>query len=337
MRIIITWIVLFSGLSLLKGQEHKFTYCDNVPAWDDFVLDTSFDASQESVLVVTNRPYMPEYVTFLPNEIAEWRKVSYFLAYCKNERWHLKKIDNLQEGLKTFRSEKDILLFVHGHGKDFTSSLSRSYQVKHRYSANTIVFDWPSYNNNFNKSLSRVRRCGENFHNLLLQLETYRKVSPNEQKMSIMAHSLGNYFLTHMVVNGNNQYMNEPFIDNVIMNAAAVKSKGHNEVLEQIEFAKRLYVLTNESDRVLRGAHLLMSGKMLGNVSILPIANNAEYIYFDLVAGKQHTYFAGYHEFEYSNSTIFIIYNTLIHGNKLILTDSTRFLPLNDGQYKVLP
>ena len=40
-------------------------------------------------------------------------------------------------------------------------------------------------------------------------------------------------------------------------------------VLSRVRIQDRLYVLSNANDRVLRGAQLLTSGKMLGNLVVL--------------------------------------------------------------------
>jgi hypothetical protein len=66
------------------------------------------------------------------------------------------------------------------------------------------------------------------------------------------------------------------------MNSAAVRSKEHGEVISQITMQENLYVILNNNDKVLKGAHLITAGKMLGNMVIEPLAT-----------GTQHTYFAG--------------------------------------------
>ncbi len=221
------------------------------------------------------------------------------LASCEGGNWQMYPVTDIFTGLDKINDGSDILLFVHGHGKNLPMVLTRANQIQTRYDVSLVVFDWPSYNSNFNKSLTNVRKCGENFYNLLLQMKQYREEKfEADQQLSMMLHSLGNYFLTHMVLNGNNQYLEEKIFDNIIMNAAAVKSKDHGELISQIRIQDRMYIALNNKDRVLRGAHLLMSGKMLGNQALDPLASNASYMDFSSVAGSEHTYFAGYHQFE---------------------------------------
>jgi hypothetical protein len=150
------------------------------------------------------------------------------------------------------------------------------------------------------------------------------------QHLSMLLHSLGNYFLSHMVVNGNSQYMQDKIFDNIIMNAPAIRSKEHGEVLSRVRIQDRLYVLYNANDRVLRGAQLLTSGKMLGNLVIPPRAPNATYVDFTRVAGSEHTFFTGYHAFEYDLPAMPYFFNTVMGGGEVDFSDTDLFAP-GDG------
>jgi hypothetical protein len=297
--------------------------------WDCVVVtDSPLPENVEKFLIITNRPYIadaPDGQIF-PNEISEFRKVTYMLAACDGEKWLLNRVNDFMAGITAVDNGRDILLFVHGHGKSFPAVLTRGSQISDKYAVSMILFDWPSFNSNFNKSLSRVRRCSENYYNLLLQLQEYRSCYMHpDQHLSMLLHSLGNYFLTHLVVNGNNQYIDEKIFDNIIMNSAAVRSKEHGRVLSEIGMQENLYVIFNNKDKVLKGAHLLTTGKMLGNVVIQPLAAGATYIDFTLVAGTQHTYFAGYHQFEFDLPAFEQVFDTAFHGGRVDLSNPKMF------------
>jgi hypothetical protein len=306
---------------LLAAQSPGFGPCSQTVGWERIrVTPEDLSDAPGTILVITNRSYTPgpAGTELFPNDIAEYRKVSYFLAACEGGSWNLRQVEDLFSGLRAIDRGGDFLLFVHGHGKTMPPVLTRANQIRERYGVSVVVFDWPSFHSNFNKSLSRVRRCGENYYNLLLQLKHYRDLEMEEgQHLSMLLHSLGNYFLTHLVVNGNNQYLHEVIFDNIIMNAPAVRAKEHGEVLSQIRMQDRLYVTLNERDRILRGAHLLTSGRMLGNLVMEPLADNTTYVDFSCVAGMQHTYFAGYHGFEFELPAFEQFYMTAIHGGQV--------------------
>lgn len=327
--LVLALIFVLIVTSTMRGQENEFSPCSSPVDWDRvLVSDAPLPEGAEKFLIITNRPYIadaPKGKVF-PNEVSEYRKVTYLLAACDGEKWLLNPVEDFTEGMTAIDNGRDILLFVHGHGKAFPSVLTRGHQIADRYDVSMILFDWPSFNSNFNKSLSRVRRCGENYYNLLLQIQEYRSSNLQaKQHISMFLHSLGNYFLTHLVVNGNNQYLDGKIFDNIIMNSAAVRSKEHGEVISQLRMQENLYVIHNNNDKILRGAHLLTVGKMLGNVAIEPLAAGATYIDFTLVAGTEHTYFAGYHDFEFDIPAFEEVFDNAIHGRRVDLSDPNMF------------
>jgi hypothetical protein len=254
------------------------------------------------------------------------------IVTCDGTSWQLRFVPDFYEGMKEINDGRDILLFIEGHGKVLPAVMNRAFQIQERYNVALVVFDWPSKNRNFNTSLARVRRCGDNFYNLLLQIKDYRiRLMTENQHFSIIAHSLGNYFLTNFIVCGDGQYLKDKFIDNIIFNSAAIRSKEHGEVISQIEFMNRIYITSNKYDWVLRGAHLLTSGKMLGNYPIFPLATNAQYVNFTGLVGKEHSYYFGFHDFEYENPAFFYFYNTVVHGNEVNLNDTKYFTPRETG------
>ena len=73
---------------------------------------------------------------------------------------------------------------------------------------------------------------------------------------------------------------------------------------------------------------------MLGNVVIEPFADDTNYINFTNIAGYQHTYFVGYHEFEDKNPAVFNFYYTIIHGGQANLSNGD-FEKLNEKEYMI--
>ena len=330
------WVFLFVSIfSCIEAQEIAKGFCDVPPAWDKIQLnDGIIPAGLSKIFVITNRPYTPdaEGRELFPNDISNFRKVSYFIATCNGTSWQLTFVPDFYEGMRQINDGRNILLFIEGHGKTLPMALSRAFQVQSRYNVALVIFDWPSKNSNFNTSLARVRRCGGNFYNLLLEIKDYRaRFMDKSQHLSILAHSLGNYFLSNFVVCGDWQYLSERFIDNLIMNAASIRTKEHGEVLSHLNFSNRVYITSNKNDVVLRGAHLLTSGKMLGNLAIKPLATNAQYVNFTGAAGKEHSYYFGFHSFENDNPAFYYFYHTAFQGDEVNLQDTTLFYPRSTG------
>jgi hypothetical protein len=332
---------LFAASSMLApfspafAQPHHSGFCETESSWEKVQINTDkIPHGPARIFVISNRPYRPaaEDHEYFPNDIAEFRKVTYFIATCDGQEWRFTFVPDFNAGMKEINDGRNILLFIEGHGKSLPMTLNRAFQVQARYDVALVVFDWPSKNKDFNKSLARVRRCGDNFFNLLLQIKDYRNhFMPAQQHFSILAHSLGNYFLSNFVVCGDWQYLKDKFVDNVIINASAIRSKEHGEVLSKLEFSERLYITSNKNDFVLRGAHLLTSGKMLGNLAIKPLVPQAQYLNFTSVVGREHSYYFGYHAFESDNPAFFYFYNTAIQGNEVNLQDQQYFVPRESG------
>jgi hypothetical protein len=327
-------MVIFLTLLIVGNATAQYktpSFCEITPEWNKVQINKGqIPEGVKKIFFISNRPYVPDPDDgiFFPNDIAEYRRVSYFIATCDGNKWQLTFVPDFNSGMKEINDGRDILLFIEGNGKTLPMALNRAFQIQDRYDVALVVFDWPSKNSNFNKSLARVRRCGDNFYNLLLHIRDYRKTSMEEsQNFSILCHSLGNYFMSNFIVCGDGQYLRDEFIDNVVMNAAAIRTREHGEVLSQISFANRIYITSNKNDFVLRGAHLLTSGKMLGNLVIKPLATNAEYLDFTGVVGREHSYYFGYHEFEYTNPAFYYFYNTALHGEEVNLHDADLFTP----------
>lgn len=319
----------------LSGQEENFGFCQLTQSWQNIKIIDHKPTGYSKILIVTNRPFIsePNKGEFFPNDIAEFRNVTYIVASCNGTEWNFHIVPDFEEGMQEIDNGRDILLFTDGHGKSLPMVLSRAFQVQERYNVSLILFDWPSRNSNFNVSLARVRYCSDNFFNLLVHMKEYKETKMKEyQKFSILLHSLGNYFLTYLVVNGNHQYLNEKFVDNIIMNAPAIKSKRHGEVISRIAFHDRIYITWNKKDFVLKGAGFITAQRMLGNTIIDP-ASDIQYIDFTSVAEKEHTNFAGYHSFEYDNPGVFYFYNTAFHGDEVNLVDQQMFRPTPDHNF----
>jgi len=64
---------------------------------------------------------------------------------------------------------------------------------------------------------------------------------------------------------------------------------------------------------------------MLGNVVIEPLAKEASYIDFTPLAGTQHTYFAGYHQFEFDLPVFEQVFDIAFHGGRVELSNPELF------------
>jgi hypothetical protein len=324
---------LILATNRIPAQTNILPECEG-NAWDKIRISKGdIPEGTANIFVITNRAFAAEAKNqeYFPNDIAD--SLSYFIAVCNGTTWQLHFVSGFEEGMKEINDGHDMLIFLEGHGKTLPMSLDRAYQVQARYNISMIVFDWPSDNRNFNSSLHAIRGCEENFYTILMQMKEYRKQQMNEsQHLSILAHSMGNYFLIYSAERNNGTDLSEVFADNIVMNAPAIPSKDHGKSISQMAFQKRIYITLNKNDLVLRSAGALRSSMMLGNVAFNPLAENAHYINFNGVAGTEHSYYYGHQSFEHTLPAFYFFYNTSLHGNEVDFSDSKMFVPRKDGK-----
>ena len=303
-------------------------------AWNTIrISNEAIPAGPYKIFIITNRPYVPqaENQEYFPNGLA--KSLTYIIAACDGDTWHFHFVNGFEEGMNAINDGRNILVFVEGHGKTLPMALDRAYQVQLRYNLSMVVFDWPSDNRNFKSSLDAISRCEGNFYTFLLQMKEYRRRKMNEsQHLSILAHSMGNYFLNHSVERDDGLYLREVFVDNIIMNAPAIPSKGHGKAISQMAFQKRIYITSNKNDLVLRGAGVLASSRMLGNKVVGPMAKNAHYVNFSDVAGTEHSYYYGHQPFEHTLPAFYYFYHTSFQGDEVDFSDRNMFVPLKDNE-----
>ena len=303
-------------------------------AWNKIgISNEDIPEGPAKIFIITNRPYAPkaEKQEYFPNGIAD--TLTYLIAACDGDNWHFHFVPGFKEGMNAINNGRNILIFLEGHGKTLPMALDRAYQVQLRYNLSMVVFDWPSDNRNLKGSLDAISRCEGNFYSFLLQMKEYRRRQMNEsQHLSILAHSMGNYFLNHSVERDNGLNLREVFVDNIIMNAPAIPSKGHGKTISQMAFQKRIYITSNKNDMVLRGAGVLTSSRMLGNIVVGPLAANAHYVNFSGVAETEHSYYYGHQPFEHTLPAFYYFYNTSFQGEEVDFSEPKMFVPLKDSE-----
>lgn len=211
-------------------------------------------------------------------------------------------------------NNKDILVFVNGYGKTLEGTIEGGQKLASRYGVNAIMFDWPTDQRPIRITAKNARKVTNNFALTLNEIDKVIKKSFQKSKLSLMFHSMGNHVARHLVESRSINLIGEITIDNIILNAAAVKSYDHERWVEQLKPKQEVYIVTNKNDFMLRGASLLRVARQLGNVALGELAENANYIDFSGLAERQHGYFLGLTNAEKENPDFFEFYNTVFHG-----------------------
>lgn len=296
---------------------------------------------QNKIAVVTIRSYalLNDDSILLESKINEKSQLIYLTAYHEKDEWKYNRSSSLLNLLdQTFKYE-NWLIFVHGDGKDLTGAVQRAKEIQKLHQVNVLVYAWPSLDSelgaikNFKNSYTNVEKGTLIFSQFLKQIHKIKSIKNHNfsnGSVSILLHSLGNYYLENLVENNLHQSFTIPFIDNLIINAAAVEQKEHNQWVEQLAFQKRIYINSNGKDINLIGLRIFSTRNMqLGEDPKPPFAANAFYVNFtdavgaSIPPGPSHSYF--FASVTDESKRIKDYYTELFNGIEINFNDSGLF------------
>ncbi|MFN3405247.1 MAG: hypothetical protein ACK40G_14200 [Cytophagaceae bacterium] len=313
--------ILFSFINVFgQLREPGNTYVD----WDKIKIDSSYVPAKEdtSIIIITNRKFENTKHIKFSHDLQQEEKIHYLVAYWKNNEWIITCKNDFEQTTHSLTFHDDVLLYVHGDGKRFTDVLEAGIRMKKLYSVSYIAFDWPtrvdglSSMENFYTSKKKLKRSKKCFEKFMLDFQSYRRnYEIDDRNYTLLLHSLGNEFMRQYILS-DAEKPSDILFDNIIMNAPAVKQRKHAKWVQKINFQKSIYITSNKRDFVLTGAKLITLQNQLGEKYRKPLAKNAEYIKFDIIAGRKHNYFLDM-ELLNTHSNIYQFYNTLFHSNEI--------------------
>ena len=180
----------------------------------------------------------------------------------------------LRESMKA--QSLDSLLFIHGFNVSFKAAVESAAKIGERYSKlsnktyqpNIFVFSWPSDGEvtSYVNDRHDAEASGYAFARGLMKLATFLKSgNPDEacqQKVNLMAHSMGNYVLRHALQQAqkiNNSTSLSRIFDNVILTAADEDNdtfEFDHKLAKLPELAQRITVYFNNGDLALAASDL---------------------------------------------------------------------------------
>lgn len=196
-----------------------------------------------------------------------------------------------------FAGPRPVLIYVHGRAKDIgeprKSMEAGIYDELEGYGVTVLGFTWDADDKGFDetRALASVPDLRSFFESLRSFFQ--RPENSGLQKPSLLAHSMGNILLAELAKD--DMLLSSELgglFQNIVLNAAAVKSKRHDAWLKRIQPIGSVFVMLNEHDIVLRFAGALFKPDMLGKEPRRPGAASATVNYLDLGAlGLNHRYF----------------------------------------------
>lgn len=289
----------------------QLSYYNSDACWSNFCLQANCvkPALTDTCLVfVSNRHLYRDSLRFV-DEFVDTAGLKYFVLQKQAGKWNVFEVPTLNDAMRLMPEKRDIVVYAEGMGKIFTTNVERALLMRSQYDVNVVMFDYASINTtykpsrNFKFARSNARLSAPHYFRLLQLIQQSRQDKEDwaeHVKISTFCHSMGNIIFMEMMKHQPYDQLNKaPFIDNVVLNAACVPSKGHKEWVERIRFANKIYIHYNRSDWQLKGAHLLTLSRQLGEKLKRPLATNATYVNFHDQGGRQHSYFLNFPQNDY--------------------------------------
>jgi len=284
------------------------------------------DNATYNILVISNRYFDAEDNYTYARYVHPQKKMFFFVVSLTADSSYITAYNSQEEAMRVFPTDRNFLVFVNGHGKNFGQIIGRGFEIAIRYHVNMIMFDWPTDYYALRKTARNARKVTENFTTTIRDLEPILKKDFPASNVSVIFHSMGNHIARRLVQKEYIDFISEGFFNNLILNAPAVKQKHHSEWVNQLNIQKRIYIVTNKNDRPLKGVMILRLARQLGSVYDEPLARNAYYVDFSNIANKEHNIFLGRTDLEKKYPNIAVFYNTLFQGHEPMLTNNPFYL-----------
>jgi esterase/lipase superfamily enzyme len=273
-----------------------------------------FYRAENKILIISNRNFTDPATLTAEKGLHPENKRFFFIAGSKDSSTVITSYQTLEEAMSHLDKNKNTLVYVNGYGKSFEGTIKGGQKLSSRYGVNAIMFDWPTDKQSLRATARNSRKVSSNLAMSLSEIDKVNSALNFDSKVSLVFHSMGNHVAKHLVESGNIDLISEDAIDNVILNAAAVKSYDHNRWVEKLKHKEEVYIVINKFDYVLRGASLVRGARQLGNVALGELADNGNYIDFSDIAEREHGYYLGLTNAEKNNSEFFDFYNTVFQG-----------------------
>ena len=331
-------ITLFLFLPSLS--QAQFGYFNTEEFWNKLVLHQpgekiSIPAGDTALIVATNRIMDTSSFRFLP-EFRDGKTIRYFVVYASNGKWHLHPVSGLKPAVQVFKdNNRDWVVYTEGMGKFFTTDVDRGLNLSGQYDVNVLLLDYPSITTH-RKRLGNYFFAKKNaalaHQDFVLVLDTLEDLQQQQYmgngEVSLFFHSMGNIAMRQIVKNHRLSEINDRvWATNLILNAPCVPARGHKKWVDQIRFARNIYIHYNPEDFTLGGAYLLSKRHQLGMKAKKPLSKKPVYINFSTIAGKGHSNFLNLKGRNEIPEAAFDHYNRIFHGNPLPLQDTTLYKP----------
>lgn len=273
--------------------------------------------AENKILIISTRNFTDAENLEMKKGVHPESKRFFFVAGTLRDSIIITNYPTLKDAMNCLEVDKNLLVYVNGYNKTFEGTVSGGQKMGKRYGVNMLMFDWPTDQKPIRITAKNARKVSSNLALSLNEIDSISYQSFPESKLSLVFHSMGNHVARHLVKSGNVELLKDTAIDNIILNAAAVKSHDHDRWVERLKHNDKVYIVMNKQDYVLRGASLFRGARQLGNVALGQKAQNAEYVDLSVLAEKEHSYYLGQTNAEKKSPQLYEFYSAIFQGEKI--------------------
>jgi hypothetical protein len=290
-------------------------------------------ASDTAIVVVSNRKPSNDALRYM-SETRDGDTLRYYFVYSRGGRWNVLQVASLEKAIQYMPDKsRDWVMYTEGMGKLFTTDLYRGMSMAGQYGVNVILFDYPSITTtkkslgNYFFAIGNARTAYKDFTPAFEDVKRLKEAGKlGTGNISMFYHSMGNHVIRQMVKHNKIDKLNgDVWISNVILNAACVPRRGHKRWINNISFAKGIYINYNQDDLTLKMAYLAGKKIQLGNKPVRNISSKAHYINFNTLCGSGHSNFLSLAGREPAKPAALQYYRTILHGQTPDMKDAKLF------------
>lgn len=271
---------------------------DIVPIRHVHIVDQQPDGLQPSLLLASVRNNIWK-INKEQDSNKTSQEASWYLVYIDAHSAYIEIVESMQQGLDRLPYKDNLVFYTHGHATSFKNSIEGAFHLSTHYkNTSVIAYDWPSNNRRFQSSINEVYKSVDIHQELLEEFSTVEGFKTK----TLFYFSLGNQFFEYLAKSSGLDNIENNSINNIVLNAAAIKSKHHNKWLTQLDICDQVYITTNRGDFPLQGATIARATTQLGKGVVGDQCPKAVYLDFSGIAATEHNYFLGRSklELEYS-------------------------------------
>lgn len=301
------------------------------------IPDRSITDKDTTIVVISNRKANFDSLRYMTEE-RDGTQLHYFFVYTGGGVWHVLPVATLEQAIALEpKKNDDWVVYTEGMGKLFTSDIARGIGMAAEYKVNVILLDYPSISST-KRSLGNyffaMKNARTNYKDFSPAMEHIKKLRDEHKmgsgKISLFYHSMGNNLQRDMVLHHKlGTLNNEVWVDNLILNAPCVPRRGTGKWLNEIHYARHIYVHYNTHDYTLGGAYLVSKRLQLGQRPLRKTCKDVIYINFNMLCDRDHSNFLSIPGRAPAKVEANRHYSALLHGADVNLQDERLYRPTN--------